>query len=69
MNSKTFVAGGLAAAIALSGASTAFAQAPAVPARPAAAAPAPAPAIVHGTAIPGMCVVSVEGAISGSTVG
>lgn len=63
MNSKTFVAGGFAAAIALCGAQAALAQAPA--AAPAAAAPA----IVHGPAIPGMCVVSVEGAISNSTVG
>lgn len=62
MTSKTFVAGGLAAAIALSSATAAFSQAPA------AAAPA-GPAIVHGPAVPGVCVVSVEGAISSSTVG
>jgi outer membrane protein len=70
MNSNTFVAGGLAAAIALSSATAAFAQAP-VAARPATAAPAPAAAaaISHGPPIPGMCVVSVEGAISNSTVG
>ena len=64
MTSNTFVAGGLAVAIALSSASAAFAQAPA-----AAAPAAAAPAIVHGPAIPGLCVVSVEGAISSSTVG
>ena len=63
MISKTFVAGGLAAAIALSSASAASAQAPAP-------APGPAaPAVVHGPAVPGICVVSVEGAISSSTVG
>ena len=62
MTYKTFVAGGLAAAIALSSATAAFSQAPA------AAAPA-GPAIVHGPAVPGVCVVSVEGAISSSTVG
>lgn len=64
MTSNTFVAGGLAVAIALSSASAAFAQAPA-----AAAPAAAAPAIVHGPAIAGLCVVSVEGAISSSTVG
>lgn len=63
MTFKTFAAAGCATALALAGATPAFAQAPA-------AAPAvPAAAVTHGAPVPGMCVVSVEAAIGNSTVG
>ena len=62
MTFKPFVTGACAAAVALSAASGAFAQAAAQ------AAPA-APAMTHGPAIAGVCVVSIENAIGGSTVG
>lgn len=60
MTFKTFAAAGCAAAVALVAASAAYAQATAQPA---------APAVTHGAAINGLCVVSVEAAIGGSTVG
>ncbi len=60
MTFKAFVAAGCASAIALSGATAAFAQAPAAPA---------VPQVVHGAPIAGLCYVSVERAIGESTVG
>jgi outer membrane protein len=66
MTFKTFAAASCATAIALTGATTAFAQQAPAPAAPAASA---APQVTHGPAINGLCVVSVEGAIGGSTVG
>ena len=63
MTFKSFVAAGCASAIALSGATAAFAQAPA-PAQ----TNAPPP-VTHGPPIPNLCVVSVENAIGASTVG
>lgn len=63
MTFKIFAAAGCASVLALTGATAAFAQATA------AAAPAAAPQVTHGPAIPGMCIVSVEGAIGSSTVG
>ena len=62
MTLKTLFAAGCAAAVALSGATAASAQAPAP-------AQTTAPTVNHAAAIPGMCVVSVEGAIGGSAVG
>jgi outer membrane protein len=62
MTLKTFAVAGCAAAVALSGATSAFAQAPAAPA-------AAAPQVTHGAPIPGLCVVSIENAIGASTVG
>jgi outer membrane protein len=59
MTFKSSVAGACAAAIALGAGSTALAQ----------AAPAAPPPIAQGPAIPGVCVISVEGAIGASTVG
>ncbi|MBW8814470.1 MAG: OmpH family outer membrane protein [Caulobacterales bacterium] len=59
MTFKAYVAAGCASAIALSGATAAFAQAP---------APA-APAISHGAPVPGVCTISIEAAIGSSTVG
>jgi Skp family chaperone for outer membrane proteins len=59
MTFKPFVAA-TCAAVALSTGSAAFAQ------QPAAAA---APAVTHGPAVNGVCVLSVEGVIGGSTVG
>jgi outer membrane protein len=63
MTSKTFAVTALAAAGVLGFGASAFAQA----ARPA-AAPA-APAVTHGAPINGVCILSMEGAIGGSTVG
>lgn len=63
MTFKTFVAAGCATAIALSGATAAFAQAPAPTQTNA------PPPVTHGPAIPNLCIVSVENAIGGSTVG
>ncbi|HEY2753527.1 OmpH family outer membrane protein [Phenylobacterium sp.] len=60
MTTKSIAAGILAAAVAVSAGSSAFAQ----------AAPAPtAPAVTHGPAIPGVCIMSLENAIGTSTVG
>ncbi|MCR5880463.1 OmpH family outer membrane protein [Phenylobacterium sp. J367] len=61
MNSKT-LAVAASAVVALS-AGAAFAQ------QPAAAPAAAAPAVSHGPAVPGLCILSVQGAIGGSTVG
>jgi len=58
MTLKTFAAGATASAVLLA-ASSALAQA---------AAPA-APSVNHGAPIAGMCIISVEAAIGGSTVG
>jgi len=66
MTIKALVAATCVAAIAASASSAAFAQA-AAPA-PAASAAA-APAVTHGPALPGVCVISLEGAIGSSTVG
>lgn len=61
MTSKFFVAASVAGLGALALSSSALAQA---------AAPRPAaPAVAQGPAIPGMCVISIEGAVAGSTVG
>lgn len=65
MTFKTHLAAVSVAAVALAGATASFAQAPAAP-RPAAPA---GTAVRHGAAIPGMCVLSVEAALGGSTVG
>jgi len=62
---KNFVAATCVAALSLGVTSQALAQT----AAPAPAAPAAAPAITHGPAIAGVCVLSIEGAIAGSTVG
>lgn len=59
MNSKILVAAA-SALVALSAGSTAFAQA---------AAPTATPPVTSGPAIPGMCILSVQGVIAGSTVG
>lgn len=66
MTSKSIAAGALAAAVALTAGSSAFAQA-----RPAAAAPAPAAAapVTHGPPLTGVCIMSLENAIGASTVG
>jgi len=61
MTIKALVAATCVAAITVSASSAAFAQA-----APAAAA---APAVTHGPALPGVCVLSLEGAITTSTVG
>lgn len=63
MTLKTLAAATCVAAITLSASAPAFAQAAA---QPAAAA---APAVTHGPALPGVCVVSMEGVIAQSTVG
>lgn len=60
MTSKSIAAGLLAAAVALSAGSSAFAQAAAAPA---------APQVTHGPAIGGVCILSLENAIGASTVG
>lgn len=60
MSFKPLAAGLCVAAVALTAGSSAFAQAPA------AAAP---PAVTHGPALAGVCVISIENAIGGSTVG
>ena len=65
MTFKNFAVAGCATVLALTSATAAFAQAPAA-ATPAAPA---APQVVHGPAIPGLCVISVENAIGASTVG
>ena len=56
MTIKNLVAATCVAALSLTASSQAFAQ-------------AAAPAITHGPAIPGVCVMSIEGVIGGSTVG
>lgn len=63
MISKTILAAGYAAALVLTGATSAVAQAPAAP------APLPPPQVTHGAALPGVCVFSGERAIGQSTVG
>ncbi len=65
MNSQIQAMAGGALALLLAS-SSAFAQQPAAPARPAAA---PAAAAITGPAIPGLCVFSVEGAVGSSKVG
>ena len=57
MTIKNLVAATCVAALSLTASSQAFAQA------------AAGPATTHGPAIPGVCVMSIEGVISGSTVG
>jgi len=66
MTFKPLVTGVCAAAVALTAATGAFAQAAAPSAAPAAPA---AQAVTHGPALPGVCIVSIENAIGGSTVG
>jgi len=63
MNFKTFAVAGCAAAAALAVAGQSFAQTP-----PVAQTNAPPP-VTHGAAIPGVCILSVQGAIAGSSVG
>lgn len=58
MISKTLVAGGCAAALALAAASSALAQTQAA-----------APQVTHGAPINGLCVLSIEGVVAGSAVG
>lgn len=60
MKTQTTSAVMLATALSLTGVASAFAQA---------AAPAPPPAVTHGPATPGICIVSIEGAMGSSTVG
>jgi len=72
MNFKTFAAAGCAATAILGLAGQAGAQQR--PAAPAAATPTvaqtnAAPAVTHGPAIAGVCILSIQGAIGGSTVG
>jgi Skp family chaperone for outer membrane proteins len=62
MKIKALVVATCVAAVTVSASSSAFAQA----AAPAAAA---APAVNHGPTLPGVCVLSLEGAIATSTVG
>jgi len=61
MKIQALLAASCVAALSLAGAGAALAQA--------AAAPAAAPAITHGPAIGGVCILSLDGAIGGSTVG
>lgn len=61
MSIKSIVAATCVAAVTVSASSAAFAQA--------AAPAASAPAVTHGPALPGVCVISLEGAIATSTVG
>jgi Skp family chaperone for outer membrane proteins len=63
MTSKIFSVAAYAATLALTGATSALAQAPAAP------APLPPPQVSHGAAIPGICVFSGDRAIGQSTVG
>ncbi|MGA0607115.1 OmpH family outer membrane protein [Phenylobacterium sp. VNQ135] len=63
MNFKTFAAAGCAATAILAIAGQASAQTP-----PVAQTNAPPP-VTHGAAIPGVCIMSIPGAIAGSTVG
>ena len=63
MNFKTFAAAGCAAAAVLAMAGQASAQTP-----PVAQTNAP-PAVTHGAAVPGVCIMSIQGAIAGSAVG
>ena len=63
MTFKTFAVAGCAMALALTGVTSASAQAPA--AAPAAAAPQ----VTHGAAPAGLCIVSPEGVLANSTVG
>lgn len=60
MTFRPLVAGLCAAAAALTAGSSALAQAAAAPA---------APTVTHGPPLTGMCIISVENAIGGSTVG
>ena len=62
MKTKLYVAAACAALLSVTQTASAFAQAAA---RPAAAAPA----VTHGPATPGVCILSVEAAITQSTVG
>jgi Skp family chaperone for outer membrane proteins len=61
MTFKPLAAGLCAAAVALTTGSSALAQAAAAPAGP--------PPVTHGAPIANMCIISVESAIGGSTVG
>ncbi|MEO8115239.1 MAG: OmpH family outer membrane protein [Phenylobacterium sp.] len=58
MTFKPFIVAACAAAVTLSAGSAAFAQQAAAP-----------PAVTHGAPVPGVCIISVEAAIGGSTVG
>ena len=63
MNFKTFAAAGCAVTATLAIAGQAFAQTP-----PVAQTNAPPP-VTHGAAVPGVCIMSIPGAIAGSAVG
>lgn len=71
MNFKTFAAAGCAATAILALAGQAAAQQR--PAAPAATPPVAqtnaGPAVTHGAPVPGVCILSIQGAIGGSTVG
>lgn len=70
MNFKTFAAAGCAATAILGLAGQAAAQQrPAAPAATPPVAQTNAPAVTHGPAVPGVCILSIQGAIGGSTVG
>lgn len=58
MTFKPFVAVALAAVSSLALSSSALAQAAAAP-----------PAVTHGPTVPGLCIINVEAAVGGSTVG
>jgi Skp family chaperone for outer membrane proteins len=65
MKIQTLITAAGVAAITLASGGSAFAQAkPAAP-----AAPAALPAVAHGPALAGTCILSLDGAIGGSTVG
>jgi len=60
MTFKPLAVAACAAAVALAGGQSALAQQAAAPA---------APALTHGAAVPGICIISMEAAVAGSTVG
>lgn len=60
MNKLSLLHAACAVALSFASGSAALAQA---------AAPVPPPAVAHGPTLPGVCVLSLDGAIGGSTVG
>jgi outer membrane protein len=64
MKMQSLITAASVAAITLASGGSAFAQAAAKP-----AAPAAQPAVAHGPALAGVCILSLDGAIGGSTVG
>jgi Skp family chaperone for outer membrane proteins len=67
MKIQSLITAASVAAITLASGSSAFAQAAA--AKPAAPAAAAQPSVAHGPALAGVCILSLDGAIGGSTVG